>query len=237
MNLVQLNVEPGRLLAFAKAQRALHPEERDLGYVCHAWLAALFGELAPQPFRLLDAQRGPAARLLGYTGADSDALREHARTFAPPDAWRAWQEAEGELPFHKPMPRQWRSGQRLGFDLLGCPISRRQGVEKDLFLRRTVDALPPGDASVSREAVYLEWLERVLTGPVTLERAAVQGYRRVRVARRDHGDHRLHILERPQVSFRGVARVVDGDAFARLLAHGVGRHRSFGYGMLLLSPP
>jgi CRISPR system Cascade subunit CasE len=30
--------------------------------------------------------------------------------------------------------------------------------------------------------------------------------------------------------------VVDADKFAALLARGVGRHRAFGYGMLLLSP-
>jgi len=30
--------------------------------------------------------------------------------------------------------------------------------------------------------------------------------------------------------------VTDGEAFARLLAKGVGRHTAYGYGMLLLRP-
>ena len=36
---------------------------------------------------------------------------------------------------------------------------------------------------------------------------------------------------------RGVLTITDPDAFAQLLARGVGRHRSYGYGMLLLRPP
>ena len=35
----------------------------------------------------------------------------------------------------------------------------------------------------------------------------------------------------------GTLTVRDPQAFATLLARGVGRHRAFGYGMLLLSPP
>ncbi|MFG1332515.1 type I-E CRISPR-associated protein Cas6/Cse3/CasE [Xanthobacter autotrophicus] len=35
----------------------------------------------------------------------------------------------------------------------------------------------------------------------------------------------------------GTLTVRDAQAFAALLARGVGRHRAFGYGMLLLSPP
>jgi CRISPR system Cascade subunit CasE len=36
---------------------------------------------------------------------------------------------------------------------------------------------------------------------------------------------------------RGELTVADPDAFSALLARGVGRHRAFGYGMLLLRPP
>jgi CRISPR system Cascade subunit CasE len=36
--------------------------------------------------------------------------------------------------------------------------------------------------------------------------------------------------------FSGQLQVNDGDAFARLVTSGIGRHRSFGFGMLLLRP-
>ena len=35
----------------------------------------------------------------------------------------------------------------------------------------------------------------------------------------------------------GALTVTDPDAFAALLARGVGRHRAYGYGMILLRPP
>ncbi|MEQ8964701.1 MAG: type I-E CRISPR-associated protein Cas6/Cse3/CasE [Azospirillaceae bacterium] len=40
----------------------------------------------------------------------------------------------------------------------------------------------------------------------------------------------------PDAVFEGVLRVDDPAAFAALLARGVGRHRAFGFGMLLLAP-
>ncbi len=53
--------------------------------------------------------------------------------------------------------------------------------------------------------------------------------------RRDKG-RALHSLAGPDVSFTGVLTVADPDRFATLLAHGVGRHAAFGFGMLLLKP-
>jgi CRISPR system Cascade subunit CasE len=43
-------------------------------------------------------------------------------------------------------------------------------------------------------------------------------------------------LDRPQALVKGVLNIADSDAFNRLLARGIGRHRAFGYGMLLLRP-
>ena len=40
----------------------------------------------------------------------------------------------------------------------------------------------------------------------------------------------------PDVVMQGRLRVSDPQAFAQLLARGVGRHRAFGFGMLLLRP-
>ena len=43
--------------------------------------------------------------------------------------------------------------------------------------------------------------------------------------------------ERPNVVLEGTLRVTDADTFRALLARGVGRHRAFGFGMLLLRRP
>ncbi|MEE8524028.1 MAG: type I-E CRISPR-associated protein Cas6/Cse3/CasE [Thermoanaerobaculia bacterium] len=45
------------------------------------------------------------------------------------------------------------------------------------------------------------------------------------------------VPERPDALLTGTLEVTDPDAFATLLARGVGRHRAFGFGMLLLRPP
>jgi CRISPR system Cascade subunit CasE len=40
----------------------------------------------------------------------------------------------------------------------------------------------------------------------------------------------------PDAVFTGVLQVLDTTAFAALVARGIGRHRAFGYGMVLLKP-
>ena len=47
--------------------------------------------------------------------------------------------------------------------------------------------------------------------------------------------HERH-SEGPDAVMRGNITVTDSDAFTRLLSHGIGRHRAYGYGMLLLRP-
>jgi CRISPR system Cascade subunit CasE len=43
--------------------------------------------------------------------------------------------------------------------------------------------------------------------------------------------------EGPDAVLRGRLQIEDGNGFARLVARGIGRHRAFGFGMLLLMPP
>ena len=41
----------------------------------------------------------------------------------------------------------------------------------------------------------------------------------------------------PDATIHGTLRVSDPDRFAEALRRGVGRHRTYGYGMVLLRPP
>jgi len=65
------------------------------------------------------------------------------------------------------------------------------------------------------------------------------GFRRVRSQRnaRVGGKVKQRGVERPDALFTGELTIRDAEAFARLLARGIGRHRAFGFGMLLLRPP
>ena len=237
LHMLELRPDPQRLISFAEGQGINRADDEDLGYLAHAWLNALFGELAPKPFRLLAGQRRHPC-LLGYSKGSADQLRDHARTFALPSAL-AVANLDG-APFTRRMPATWSPGRRLGFEVLVCPVTRQDQKEKDVFLRRleaTSDAEPPP----SREKAYIQWLADQLLPAARLEHGCLAGFQLIRVLRRSQqkapGAHRnAPRLTRPQALLRGVLQVEDGATFNRCLARGVGRHRAFGYGMLLLRP-
>ena len=143
------------------------------------------------------------------------------------------------------MPEGFESGMRLGFSVRACPVSRiakrgpmtRERAEVDAFLARAWEAGP--DVKLDREQVYREWLgaELAKEGAARLLEASMDGFRLGRLHRRTHGEERTdHRSERPDVTFDGVIEVGEPGAFRARLARGVGRHRAFGFGMLLLKP-
>lgn len=104
----------------------------------------------------------------------------------------------------------------------------------------------------SRENVYRDWLAARLGGAATLQNATLVALRDARLwrkgqpgagaAARMHGHDRARrggrsLIGRREAVFEGELRIDDPHAFATLLARGVGRHRAFGFGMLLLRPP
>jgi CRISPR system Cascade subunit CasE len=100
-----------------------------------------------------------------------------------------------------------------------------------------------GREPAGRAQVYGQWLVRQFTrdGAAQAKSEAVSliGFRRVltlRQSRSGEGGRRRGV-ERPDALFSGELTVQDPEAFARLLERGVGRHRAFGFGMLLLRPP
>lgn len=170
---------------------------------------------------------------MAYASADSATLLEHARSFASPLAWQALH-AEGVA--SKPMPTEWRAGQRLHLEVLACPVSRKDDVEKDIYLRALDRS---GKEAPMRTDVYRQWFIRQWGNALQLELVEILGMSaRSRLLRRDHHNgNRLRTIERPQALFGAEGVICDAAAFARCLARGIGRHRAFGYGMVLLAPP
>ncbi|MFZ1830291.1 MAG: type I-E CRISPR-associated protein Cas6/Cse3/CasE [Candidatus Competibacteraceae bacterium] len=239
--MVQLRLNPERLIRFAQDHGVNQTADEDLGYCVHAWLAALFGALAPKPFRLLDPgtawQKDRPLQWFGYSTHDGATLREQAETFAPPLALAVCDPAE--LNCAKRMPTAWATGRRLGFEVLACPVSRRE-TEKDVFLR-AVEAATAAESPPTRAEVYSAWLGRQWGEAATLESTRLEGFRLVRMMRRmqpnaDSAGRPLRRLVYPQALLHGELTVADGAAFAACLARGIGRHRAFGYGMVLLRP-
>lgn len=237
MFMIDLPLDAARLMRFAHRQGHGKLVDDDFGYAAHAWLAATLRELAPKPFRLLENRQG--LRMLGYTNQPLDTLHEHAQTFADPDALNVckWSAAAGKL-----MPADWQTGRRLGFEVRACPVSRAER-ERDIYLVAMSRAQEAGTETPSRPQVYAEWLASQLTkeGAAQVASAEVDliGFQRVRsqrLLRATEGSKR-RAIERPDALFAGELTIENPEAFARLLARGIGRHRAFGFGMLLLRPP
>lgn len=241
LRMLQLQLNAAALVRFLHTQALSRSQDEDWGYAMHAWLSATFGNLAPKPFRLMiDPRNHKPPKLLGYTSHAAKQLTMHARTYAEPFALAVCNLDQDLAAAEMPSPEQWPPNRRLGFEVLICPVARksRKGTERDLFLHR-LDAVGQ-DSMLSRKQVYRDWFVEQTADVCTLENIELAGFRLVRQLRRGkrtHGENRkMTPIVRPQALLRGVLRIADGAGFSQLLAHGIGRHRSFGYGMLLLGP-
>ena len=239
----------------------------DDDHAMHCLLTECFGkdrDKRPQPFRLMLPRDGRRGALYGYSRADADALREMASMCACPLQEKAMSPASIDS---KPMPSEWQTGRRLGFEVRIRPMRRsvRRGVcersdrtcrelrlvrkkqcencrpnpEQDAFL---YEALTHADkhgmehTKRSRETVYAEWLQKRIEckggAVLDLETVKMASFRRTRAVRKLHQRY----SEGPDALMRGELEITDGAKFAEMLAGGIGRHKAYGYGMLLLRP-
>ena len=223
---------------------ALRGANFDEGRALHHLLAETLGKGRLQPFRLIPAPRGAAAQLYAYTRSSRQELLDEAHATALPEALAV---CEVTSLAEKPMPTDWRSGRRLGFEVRLRPVSRllkpmpvagnrpfAAGAEVDVFL---IEALrrypggPPEGEGLKRETVYSAWFAARLDGAARLEGEAVlTRFARTRVARQRAAP------EGPDAVLQGELSITDPVRFAALLENGVGRHRAYGFGMLLLRP-
>ena len=214
----------------------------DAGRALHHLLGETFRPGALQPFRLFVPDRQVRGNLYAYTSVSEAALRSDFAACAAPETARV---------LHMPglairaLPDVWRRGGRYGFDVRLRPVVRlakevvtpearwTRGAELDawfaLRLRaRGVDL----DALPSRDAVYLSWLAKLLVPAATLDRA------NTRIAQRHHRDivRGRTTIKGSDIVVHGTFVVRDPGAFAGMLRRGIGRHRAYGYGMVLLRP-
>lgn len=261
--MIQFAPDAQKATRWMEAQRVVRPGHDD-GYGWHALLAASFGGLAPKPFRVLEPSRRPP-QFLGYSPHAISALQEHAATFAEPSALAALGPVESMA--SKAMPDRFRTGQRLGFEVRVRPTVRqdRDGNrsvtrEVDAFLAavQAADKLAPRGQrpELERHEVYRDWLAARLGEAARLVPGSfkIESIQRSMLLRRGrpHADSGRRDLEpvgslkkliagqqggSPDTVMSGILIVETPSEFSRLLARGIGRHRTFGFGMLLLRPP
>lgn len=249
-NLYMLRLEfDAARVAREAVHQDLSPRHEDLGYLLHSYLSDLFGSATVQPFRVLSG-RTRWLPVLGYTKSTKEDLQHYAADFADPARYAA---CDWESFAAKPLPMEWRTGRSFSFELRACPVVRlsseyeipgrngesfryRAGAEIDAWEHSRFFGKDKKPA-ISREEAYSAWLRERLGEGASLESVAIRSFRRLRLSRRDHGSPRkARILERPEAILQGRMTIGDPVAFWNLLATGVGRHRAFGFGMLLLRP-
>jgi CRISPR system Cascade subunit CasE len=223
----------------------------DEGRALHHLLVESFGAGVLTPFRLMVAPRSTQAHVYAYSRSDQAALRDAAQSYALPEVAAVcdWTQLDA-----KPLPESWRTGRRIGFEIRIKPVSRiasslpnasgaafAKGAELDAFLIEALRRFPQSAgeheqqmtrAGRSRQAVYVDWLAERLKGAVTLESdVRLAHFLRRRAARKNFAP------EGPDATLQGNLVIVDPARFQELLAKGVGRHKAYGFGMLLLRPP
>ncbi len=234
LHLIHLRPNLNRLLPWAQRQ-GLVPDrgQGDLGYAFHAALKAAFGESAPQPFSYRAGQG-----LLAYT-AKAEAMRSAVTMATPEVADMLGLDVTAQSPglLIRPFPQSWKVGQLLSFEVRVRPVVRKDDKELDAFLSA---AQRMSDAVLSREAVYADWLKRQFQNATDLHEVRMTEFSLSTVVRRAaphaEGNRPKLPVQGPAAVFTGVLQVRDSDAFAALVSRGVGRHRAFGFGMLLLKP-
>jgi len=244
LNLIRLPVNMPELNRFAESRALVRRGVLDEGLMLHHILSETFGPGTLQPFRLMVAHGQRRATLYAYTGQDADVLQKTAEVVATPDILTV---LDISALAAKPLPKQaFTTGKRLGFDIKLRPVVRlhkeskeaRAGAERDAFQLEASCDHPDSRGAMAksgrtRAVVYMDWLTARLGKAATLERETTRltSFQRVRALRGGK------IIEGPEAILHGTLRIDDPAAFSDMIRKGIGRHRSYGYGMVLLRPP
>ena len=252
--MVYLPIDWTAFCRWAGNRSLLRPGVFDEGYALHILLSGVFGKSVLKPYRVVRAARAPIASLYAYSARDQEWLRRTAEEVAPPDCFGVLGLADMAT---KVMPARFRRGQRLGYDVRIRPIRRlgkelrdsqsgrllRKGSELDSFRLELLHRSPEGwreagtakvGNGVSRRSVYANWFAERLAGAANVD---TKGCRLVDFRRSRAWRGKGRGSEGPDATLLGDLVVQDPEEFANKLRRGVGRHRAYGYGMLIVRPP
>ena len=196
----------------------------------HSLVYNAFGkERAPRAFVAIANPKGPRdhAQFLAYTASPAEEMRQLALENQSPDTAHI---LDPESFRSRPVPDNWQPGTTLRFQVRVSPTYRPHltGVDRDLIFKE--------GAGPTREHTYYDWLSRLMA-----DRAGAQApvssmnmkhYRSRRVRRTPT----TPVMTLPDATITGACTIEDPEFWVRALTIGIGRHRAYGYGMLLLSP-
>lgn len=242
LHLVRMELSVPQLVEMGRRRR-LPAQVPDEDYLVHCAIGEVFGEDAPQPFALTGRTREHRVIVHGYSECDQAALRDRAQRFADPTVYQI---IDWTTLASKPMPEVWPTGTVLGFTVRACPVVRMKnagehhqaGAEVDAYHARCW-AVADRTIPIDREEVYRQWLGQQVDrhGGARLLQVGLERFQVGQLLRRTHEEARKsRVCQRPDAALTGTLEVTEGESFSRLLRRGIGRHRSFGFGMLRLRP-
>ncbi|MBN1880445.1 type I-E CRISPR-associated protein Cas6/Cse3/CasE [bacterium] len=235
------------------------PDTMDLGYLVHCGISQAFHSCAPKVFSVMDrytrmnnesSNHPRFTQVLGYTKESASTLINHAKTYAEPDILELFDLDQIQS---KTVPMNLPIGHLLEFRVKTCPIIRiwretngkRRQVERDAWLARVKsdeEMNVPDYQMPDRETVYSQWFVELINRQksVSLVEAHMSGLKLDRLVRktrnRTSDPNQSKRLDRPVAVFQGLLNIQNSESFNDLLYCGIGRHKSFGFGMLLLKP-
>ena len=218
------------------ARWAAEENHSDPDRTAHCLLTESFGpEDAPRPFLIKATEEygNLQGTLLAYTRMTVEGLQElaerHQRlahaSVLDPETIKAVR-----------TPTQWEEGQTLEFEIRTKPTKRsssRQdgghGREQDFFLASPTNS--------SRAETYCQWLARTMSRQgALLADPTTMTVRQLSLRRTKHQNNSgWHTA--PDVTITGPATVINPQLMEQAIANGLGRHKGYGYGMLLLKRP
>jgi CRISPR system Cascade subunit CasE len=216
--------------------RRTMPRSGDLGYALHQALAGTFGPTAPKPFHLFAE---PGGQLVAYSlhgAADLNGIAEVQRALVPD--WELASQAINLRGMQTASLHNWIPGQRYRFTVRARPVcrishanERKLPRECDVFLRAVASKAGHGGDWLDREAVYLSWFrEQILERAAKLLSVRISRMTRTQVYRKGAPS-----VDGPDVTFAGILEIRDAGMFNECVKRGIGRHRAFGFGMLMLA--
>ena len=226
MHMVQITLDARKLTKWALERRM---DAGDLGYVCHALLCDAVGDLRPKPFSA--EEKMGRVKVLGYAAADAAAMRACVSETAEPEVSACILDIASKL-----MPSEWHEGRRYRFQLRVAPTRQGHHADGKRFER---DAMALAGEKADRYETYLSWLSERLQGAASIESCEMTGFRIMRACRRavvGSGKRPAKAVSLPDAKFEGTLKITNPVLFADTLRTGIGRHKAFGFGALMLKP-
>lgn len=210
----------------------------DIGYLIHCALKELFNERAPSPFEIMGTEEG-VTEVLAYSDCSHIELLDSIRPDSPEGLKSAIR--KGNFSSRR-MPLVFPRGKLFSYRIRICPVIRkargsgkRAGSEVDVFL---AEAERIGvKEGLDRYEIYRKWFESKMVGKkcVDIHSVRISEMKLDKMLRRGR-ERQAQTLVRPNVVFQGIGKVAEPDSFRDLVRNGFGRHKAFGFGMLLLKP-